>query len=107
MMKSTPAASAVFLVELILTSLFNWSTTGESPRGVSTRRSVVRLGALVRMAVMSFSSLVSALATAKQADGEDQEHQTDQSGGHGGDLGTLRSEEHTSELQSPMYLVCR
>src|SRR5437763_12473811 len=28
----------------------------------------------------------------------------DQRGAHGG---SLRSEEHTSELQSPMYLVCR
>src|SRR5437762_11022879 len=25
----------------------------------------------------------------------------------GGTVGDLRSEEHTSELQSPMYLVCR
>src|SRR5437879_9320713 len=26
---------------------------------------------------------------------------------HGGQVERLRSEEHTSELQSPMYLVCR
>src|SRR5437764_5573629 len=28
-------------------------------------------------------------------------------GGSGGERPRLRSEEHTSELQSPMYLVCR
>src|SRR5437763_3905345 len=27
--------------------------------------------------------------------------------GHGLDVARIRSEEHTSELQSPMYLVCR
>src|SRR5437879_9428224 len=28
-------------------------------------------------------------------------------GTHGSAVGSTRSEEHTSELQSPMYLVCR
>src|SRR3712207_7032620 len=43
----------------------------------------------------------------QRAEGEDQDHQRDRQRGDLRLLEVVRSEEHTSELQSRQYLVCR
>src|SRR3712207_8725450 len=75
-------------------TLFPYTTLSRSPRLVADRQGIARLNAAAQEAPVDGGDDAAALA-------EDRHWPTRQP------LDALRSEEHTSELQSRQYLVCR
>src|SRR5437764_1901239 len=77
------------------TTLFRSGPRGASTEGVATEKLLARLGSLAMLTVTVFVRFPNCSGRTKT------EKVTEAPGAR------TRSEEHTSELQSPMYLVCR
>src|SRR5437879_10623911 len=83
-------------------SVFGWARDPRAVHSFPTRRSSDLMGAIMCIGVATANSILMVTFANDERASVPSPHDAMLSAGH-----ARRSEEHTSELQSPMYLVCR